>query len=157
MESIRYRLVTHADRSLYRIGHCRFTQQRENPIVAVFLPLEAISAVAARPTPRLLMARRYYKIIEGDLVFADGWKGCHNGFDNSLNLAEVTTHELGHVIGLGHSAVSAATMYAYAHFDNRGASLRHETLPDCGRSIPEQLRLQPLPLPHARTRCPLQP
>lgn len=77
---------------------------------------------------KIVNGQKYYKIIEGDLVFADGWENCHNGFDNSLNVAEVTTHELGHVIGLGHSADSTATMYAYAHFDNRGASLRADDI-----------------------------
>ena len=72
--------------------------------------------------------QKYYKIMEGDLVFADGWENCHNGFDNSLNVAEVTTHELGHVIGLGHSADTTATMYAYAHFDSRGASIRQDDI-----------------------------
>ena len=77
---------------------------------------------------KIINGQKYYKIGEGDLVFADGWENCHNGFDNSLNVAEVTTHELGHVIGLGHSADSTATMYAYAHFDNRGASLRADDI-----------------------------
>ena len=99
---------------------------------------------------KVINGQKYYKIIEGDLVFADGWDGCHNGFDNSLNVAEVTTHELGHVIGLGHSADSAATMYAYAHFDNRGASLRTDDIAGL-RAIYPGTTAAPAPAPTSCT------
>ncbi|HSB10863.1 MAG TPA: putative Ig domain-containing protein, partial [Blastocatellia bacterium] len=45
-------------------------------------------------------------------------------FSDHCDVQEITTHELGHALGLGHSADSTATMYAYAHFDGRCASLR---------------------------------
>src|SRR5881296_3691759 len=35
-------------------------------------------------------------------------------------------HELVHALGLGHSTSPDATMYAFAHFDGRGAALRDD-------------------------------
>ncbi|MEW6297416.1 MAG: matrixin family metalloprotease [Thermodesulfobacteriota bacterium] len=64
--------------------------------------------------------RPYHKAVEGDVVFNDGWEGCKL-HENPNNLAEVATHELGHVLGLGHSSDRDATMYAFAHLDGRGA------------------------------------
>ncbi len=63
----------------------------------------------------------FSKIVEGDITVNNGWSAC--SFWNATNLAEVLTHELGHTIGLAHSTDSTATMYAFAHFDGRGASL----------------------------------
>jgi hypothetical protein len=42
---------------------------------------------------------------------------------NADNLAEVATHELGHGLGFGHSAVADATMRSYAYGGGRGARL----------------------------------
>jgi len=69
----------------------------------------------------------FYRITEGDLVFNDGWVGC-GFYENLANFAEVATHELGHVLGLGHSSESNATMHPMAHFDRRGASLRQDDI-----------------------------
>jgi hypothetical protein len=45
-------------------------------------------------------------------------------FGNSCNVREITTHELGHALGLGHSEFQDATMWGIAHFDGRCASVR---------------------------------
>jgi hypothetical protein len=63
----------------------------------------------------------FHQIVDGDITFNNGWSGC--SLWNATNLAEVATHELGHTIGLAHSTDPTATMYAFAHFDGRGASL----------------------------------
>jgi hypothetical protein len=62
----------------------------------------------------------FNRLVEADTVFNDGMD-CFLGI--SANLAEVACHELGHSIGLGHSADPAAMMWASAHGRGRDATL----------------------------------
>ncbi len=71
---------------------------------------------------RTVNGQAFFRILEGDVIIADGWDGC-GFYESPANLAEVLTHELGHVLGLGHSTDTTATMFGRAHFDGRGATL----------------------------------
>lgn len=68
----------------------------------------------------------FARITTAKILFNNGWGQCP--FWNTCNVAEVVTHELGHTIGIGHSGDSRATMFAFAHFDGRCATLRADDL-----------------------------
>jgi len=70
---------------------------------------------------RVVNGITFYRAFEGNMSF-NPYASCY--FSNSCNVQEIATHELGHALGIGHSLDSAATMYAYAHFDGRCAGLR---------------------------------
>jgi len=87
----------------------------------------AIGGFYASGETRTVGGTTFNRIVEGDLVFNDGWEGC-NFYENFARMAEVATHELGHVLGLSHSSDPDATMYSMAHWDGRGAALRTDDM-----------------------------
>jgi hypothetical protein len=62
----------------------------------------------------------FRQLVEADLIFN---KGMECFLSNSANLAETACHELGHAIGLGHSADSSAIMWASVRGHGRDATL----------------------------------
>ncbi|MFN0109891.1 MAG: matrixin family metalloprotease [Blastocatellia bacterium] len=86
--------------------------------------LAAAGIVSYNPyQTRIVNGITFYRAIEANVSF-NPYASCH--FSNSCNVQEIATHELGHALGIGHSLDSAATMYAYAHFDGRCAGLRSD-------------------------------
>jgi len=65
----------------------------------------------------------YGKAVEANMSF-NPYAICN--FTDQCQLQEVMTHEMGHALGLGHSTDTTATMMAYAHFDNRCASIMQD-------------------------------
>ena len=76
-------------------------------------------------TTRVINGVTFVKGTAGFISF-NPYAACNFGI--SCNVQEVTTHELGHTLGLGHSADTSATMAAFAHFDGRCASLRADDI-----------------------------
>ncbi len=52
-----------------------------------------------------------YLIYEADIVINSKWEWRNNGSANGYDVQNVMTHEFGHMLGLGHSEFTEATMY----------------------------------------------
>ena len=70
--------------------------------------------------PIVVGGRTFNRLVEADVVFNNGMD-CFLG--NSANLAETACHELGHAIGLDHSADPTAIMWQSVRGNGRDATL----------------------------------
>ncbi|MEA2601210.1 MAG: hypothetical protein QOF89_2202 [Acidobacteriota bacterium] len=68
---------------------------------------------------KVYKGKAYHEAAEADIVTNDGTQ-CFFANDPSV-AEEVFAHELGHTLGLGHSKLRDALMFANAHDDGRGA------------------------------------
>ncbi|MFL6276736.1 MAG: FG-GAP-like repeat-containing protein, partial [Blastocatellia bacterium] len=62
-----------------------------------------------------------YRQAQGGFISFNPYASCY--FNDHCNVREITTHEMGHAMGLGHTTDPNGTMYAYAHFDGRCATV----------------------------------
>jgi hypothetical protein len=86
----------------------------------------AIGGVCSSLDSVVVNSTTFDRIVAGKVTFANGWGSC--SFWTQCNVAEIATHEIGHTIGLGHSADSTATMAAVAHFDGRCAGIKSDDI-----------------------------
>ena len=80
----------------------------------------ALTGVSYTREPKVIAGVTFNRLIEADTVFN---RGMDCFLANSANLAEIACHELGHSIGLDHSADSTAIMWGTAHGRGRDATL----------------------------------
>lgn len=96
----------------------------------------------------------FTQIVVGKVTFNSGLGGC--AYWNQCDVAQIATHEIGHTIGLGHSADVSATMYASAFFDGRCAGLGSDDVAGASYIYPQSgaPAATSTPLPPAATPVP---
>jgi hypothetical protein len=97
-----------------------------------FPPAEGCSSIIAiggvnweSSQTRQINGVTFVKVYQGHISF-NPYSAC--SYDNHCNIQEIATHELGHALGLGHSADPTATMAGTAHFDGRCGSIKQDDI-----------------------------
>lgn len=120
---------------------------------------------------RRVNGRTFLRISEGDATVNDEVGSClcrENPGRCVSDLVETVAHEVGHVIGLGHSSERAnegdqllreALMYAFAHHDGRGAALNADDIEGIEMLYPVDIVSDKDKdgVPDGRDRCPWTP